>query len=445
MIGRREKQKGGKLFRNLVVALILAYAFFSLIGIRKVVFSNHSNVSFLLENDEMEMLIHEVRSVDELPAEEELPPQKLPSNESIAVSGYQFLAEFRNASFDAAVTRRDPINLLIPKRLITVAGLESSGTKFLTMIAAQAAGAYRILEKQKESGKVNLSPFEDRVRWRGIEVQHVSLPWGGECSYRANRNHTEILTNNTIDALIPKKCIFSRARNSATLNANNIRYLPMCRELGIREFTSIPGRYFLNLTSHIKWYQERGSIATAVIVVRDQTIEYASKFRDHCHNHTLGKEENKYGLEIIREALLNLSEDWLDDNTPPSLVLVSYESLMSIGEPYARKHIFEKLGLGSAGLNFSRNDTYNIDKIWFPPLKDGNRRYVGIPKSGHKGYSGIKGKFPTVKTGRVYRNSSLERNEYHDEMVRVTNDTKVKIAPSWNRLYRGKEAFMKKP
>lgn len=466
MIGRRKKKNGGKLFRNLVVALTLAWPILNLIEIKKVVFSNHLNVSSLLENDEMEMVNHGVPSVDELPAEEEPLPQTLPTNERIAVNDYQMLAEFRNASFDATVTKRDPINLLIPKRLITVAGLESSGTKFLTMLTAQASGAYRISEKQKESGKVDLLPFWDRVRSKGIEVQHVSLPWGEKCSNRANRNHTEILANKTIDALIPKRCVFSRARNSAVLNANNLKHFHMCRELGVPKFTSIPGRYFLNLTSHIKWYQERGSIATAVVVVRDQTIEYASKLREHCHNHTLAKEENEYGMEIIREALLNLSEDWLDDRTPPSLVLVSYESLMSIGEPYARKYIFEKLGLGSSGLNFSRNDTYNIDKIWFPPLKDGNRRYVEIPKSGHKGHDGSKGKFPTAKAGRIDGKSSLQQNKYHDDMVGVINDTlekanielnfyqekaeregrsNVKIAPRSNRLQRGKETFMIKP
>ena len=134
-----------------------------------------------------------------------------------------------------------------------------------------------------------------------------------------------------------------------------------CVDLGINKPIESPMRHFVNITTHIKWYQERGVRATAVIVVRDQTIESISKYNEHCKDKNLVQAENEYGKLFIEDAFRNLSQD----GPTPTLVLVSFEALMNLGETYLRTQIYPKLGID--GKNMS---------IPVPEIFDSNGPYI---------------------------------------------------------------------
>eukprot|EP00814_Leptocylindrus_danicus_P008779 CAMPEP_0116026126 /NCGR_PEP_ID=MMETSP0321-20121206/13611_1 /TAXON_ID=163516 /ORGANISM="Leptocylindrus danicus var. danicus, Strain B650" /LENGTH=77 /DNA_ID=CAMNT_0003498757 /DNA_START=213 /DNA_END=446 /DNA_ORIENTATION=- len=71
--------------------------------------------------------------------------------------------------------------------------------------------------------------------------------------------------------------------------------------------------------------------------------------------------EDVYGTRIILEALSKLETE----GDMPSVVLVSYELLNLLGEPYLLS-IYKKLG---------------IESTFVAPLKDGNSRYIVMQMS----------------------------------------------------------------
>uniref|UniRef100_A0A7S2LNH8 Uncharacterized protein n=1 Tax=Leptocylindrus danicus TaxID=163516 RepID=A0A7S2LNH8_9STRA len=258
-------------------------------------------------------------------------------------------------------------NPILPKRLISVFGLESSGTRLLTKAIAVASGAATIGNAGGVGG------FDGRLdrykKLRGIEVQHLSLPFGSTCQevYRGS-NVIEQARQYTLSVLTPRECGVSDEnswdhsllwaptnRKRASTYADRI-LSKYCHDAGLNDFTRAPKRFFVNVTSHIRWYLDRGVQATAVLVLRDKTIQHMSKVKNHCNSQPSAYAEDSYGMQIMTEAFEKLSYDVEN----PSLVLVSYEMLMNIGDPYLFS-IFEKLGIQSS---------------YTPDLKDGNKVYL---------------------------------------------------------------------
>mmetsp|Transcript_14619 Transcript_14619/g.22574 ORF Transcript_14619/g.22574 Transcript_14619/m.22574 type:complete len:217 (-) Transcript_14619:106-756(-) len=204
---------------------------------------------------------------------------------------------------------------------------------------------------------------------RGIEVQHLSLPFGSTCRevYRGS-NVIEQMRQYTLSVLTPRECGISDENswdhsllwapiNRKRASTYGDRILPQyCNDAGLNDFTRAPKRFFVNVTSHIRWYLDRGVQATAVLVLRDKTIQNISKVKNHCNSQPSADAEDSYGMQIMTEAFEKLSYDVED----PSLVLVSYEMLMNIGDPYLFS-IYEKLGIQSS---------------YTPDLKDGNKVYL---------------------------------------------------------------------
>ena len=254
-------------------------------------------------------------------------------------------------------------NALLPKKLILVTGLESSGTKIVTEALAIATGAYEgninTLEKSGNS-------FHGRVLGSDIEVQHQSLPWGSRCTDEHDANHLH-----TMSVLVPRQCGCASKMNNFlwdTPTCDAVQAHKDCEKLGISQRLSYPNRFFLNITSHIKWYEEQGVEASAVIIMRDKEIESISKLHDHCRNKALLQMENEHGLNIITEALQNLSFDKINGRNYANLVLVSYESMMSLGKPYFDRYIYERLGI-------AQNEKQN-KQLYVPSLQNGNHKYL---------------------------------------------------------------------
>lgn len=222
---------------------------------------------------------------------------------------------------------------LIKKRHIAIFGLESSGTEFYTQTIAKASGIWprNMKTYRQEYG----DPKDD------ISVIHQSLPWGSTCVGD---------TSKTIPYLLPAECRCG----------GRIFYEQECSLIGFNNCSSLcEGRHMVNITNHIRWYQEQGSIATALIVVRDKNVELLSASKLHCPIKKRQELEIKNGVELMSEAIRSLSSKPNIGNLP-SVVIASYETLIALGAPYLF-HLYKELG---------------ISTDFVPILKDGNEHYV---------------------------------------------------------------------
>ena len=211
-----------------------------------------------------------------------------------------------------------PKQSLLPKRVIAILGPESSGTKFLSSALAVAVNAYKSggqwsyaplpyeESSQSEQWVYHQYNYRRAMSTDGeFEIQHISLPWGWSCK--------DEQTMNTVEALVPEECFRyevnpelrpesaerywlmnegskklkptrkKRMHRPRFLEANGLPdaasldagVLERCRnELHISEDSTscgakcgagrydglalFPRRFFVNITSHIEWYQSRG-------------------------------------------------------------------------------------------------------------------------------------------------------------------------------------------
>ena len=221
-------------------------------------------------------------------------------------------------------------------RVFSISGAESSGTKLFAQIVAHAAGTAKWGTWHGKAG------IRDTTAAVPTEVHHLSLPWGGVC---------------VRSKLSPTIGIFPGALGSAR-----------------------PRRFFVNITQHVRAHAARGAHAVAVIVVRDATISSRSKTTyhgegshhiasPHCHSLGDAARENEHARTLMAEALdqlelLNLLASPRASNAGrASRLLVSYESLMTLGDAYLRD-LFSSLGLLGSWDGF------------VPPLHDGNAAFI---------------------------------------------------------------------
>jgi len=190
----------------------------------------------------------------------------------------------------SAATDVIPKDLILPKTLITVVGLEGSGSAFLSTTLS------KVMSTDRES-----------------TLQHISLPQGCDSE----------LNTTTVDALLPELALY-------------------------------PGRFYVNITSHIEWYYTRGVDVKVVLVLRDKTISKKEKLRNHhCHiPPEVADVEDDAAMKIMREAYQNYGEE--------RVMIVSYEGLMQLKQSYLFE-IYKSLG---------------IESTYLPDFIDGNRMYV---------------------------------------------------------------------
>ena len=224
-----------------------------------------------------------------------------------------------------------PIEL--PDRIIAVFGLESSGTTFVTAALKVALGAV---------GKDELHCRANRT-----ELQHVSLPWGW---WRRGRPRGS--TVETIPFFPPHPCLIDFDLAQSQIDSMRKRGVPKCCwAVNVTEYPTIPQRFQVNITSHIRWHRSFGIEATAVVVVRDDHMHMPGKIKHS--GPQKAPEEDRIGKRLIANAMEELE-------SPSEIVLVSYESMMSLRAPYLF-NLYRKLGLEST---------------YVPEFKDGNVKYV---------------------------------------------------------------------
>lgn len=119
-----------------------------------------------------------------------------------------YLPAFEDGNEKYVKTMEDPAELLkkmrsrasiLPKKVISVFGPESSGTTFLSQTFGIAVGAIQYLGDDAQP--VHRQSATSDGEW---EIQHLSLPWGWECE--------EGKDINVVEALVPEAC-FRYARD----------------------------------------------------------------------------------------------------------------------------------------------------------------------------------------------------------------------------------------
>lgn len=288
---------------------------------------------------------------------------------------------------------------VLPDKVFTIIGLESSGTTFMADTIRNALGLRMMgmKERYEVSGEGYSNHYlesdPDTKYWS--EVQHVSLPWGGlDCRQDPRQHLVEVLypalcTKLMRDHMTLFKVFASRnATPPERLQAgpfvqgpesdNVFRpyrapeemkrpVLDECSSLVGNQWT-YPTRYSLNLTSHLDWYQDHGVDAKAIIVMRDATISRRAR-RQHCSNSTFLAMEEDLGREILEEAIRKYIHPakstsgrrrLIHSSADGRVVLMSYELLNQLKDGYLDV-LYNNLGINSS-----------FGPIW----KDGNVKHV---------------------------------------------------------------------
>mmetsp|Transcript_15363 Transcript_15363/g.19485 ORF Transcript_15363/g.19485 Transcript_15363/m.19485 type:complete len:364 (-) Transcript_15363:178-1269(-) len=281
----------------------------------------------------------------------------------------------RSTQLMAATPTTSKSYSILPKKVYSVIGMESSGTQFVTSIIRDALGLSAYREGSFGFGKSS----NERS---SVQVQHFSLPWGSTCQASPRVP--------VLDVVLPSQCskigghheCGQMAQDLWGFSNNKVKY---------------PNRYNLNIVSHKEAMSFWGVEQYFIIVVRDQTMSRRAR-KMHCNRQDLLMKEEEVAREIIIEAINKyiLETDktgkqvtpynfdfWnartfqfrrrlgtssrrklLSPNSIPmgnNVVLVSYESLILLKEPYI-KMLYEALGIKSN---------------YMPTIKDGNSKYVG--------------------------------------------------------------------
>lgn len=276
-------------------------------------------------------------------------------------------------------------SVLPPQRLWVVVGAESSGTKLISRMVAHAA---------------NIAPYgswdaEAAVRKDRSEVHHFSLPWGSSCQEHAKRG------------------------------AASYTLPPVIQRWSPQRFETLPARFFLNVTQHMRTAATDAELAVALLVVRDRSFAELSKtstrvfysndpshrrYEDsHCSSPAAAAQENRFAYELMGDALNALpraSPSTLQHGQATQLV-VSYEALMAIGVPYLQD-VLHAVGLGS---------TWDG---WVPELHNSNEQYVK--------------QFINV-SGRHGSDNCTRRKCYDGPILADPEMARTSVRFSWIKLY----------
>jgi len=277
---------------------------------------------------------------------------------------------------------------ILPEKVYTVIGKESSGTHFVTRIVRDALGLFGFREGNFfQQGKDRDGP---------VRVQHLSLPQNAWCD---GRNELNIL-----DVIYPPQCTESGVRWSNEKERKECLNMKSRGQDILQRFPNepkiaYPYRYFLNITSHKHWYETHGTEQYIIIVVRDKDFSLKSKIKNHCSDADFARKEDRMATRIINDAIRTFlleereettdlaattgtqddgEEDLLWDQMKfldgegddgflyssliparNNVVLVSYEAMMKMEGDYVRQ-LYKALGIKS-------------DHI--PVFKDGNAKY----------------------------------------------------------------------
>jgi len=300
---------------------------------------------------------------------------------------------FDNSSGNNIIIKQSPLPLpsysILPKKIYSVIGLESSGTQFVSKLLEDAlhTGPYR--EGSRPCNETcndgtpkceNMKHISEQHSCRessDVLVQHFSLPWGGSCHFHPNPP--------IIDVVLPSQCTRDQVNQTEIEECNAMTKDIWGLELNGKPF-QYPTRYQLDITANKKWYDEQGVEQYFIIVIRDAKISYLAR-HSHCNSAHLRNQEEEVGTQLIMEAintfiLQDVNEEvtnktlyqWVASqyqehrngrmlSALPSrnnVVVVSYESLVKLGGTYV-KMLYDTLG---------------IDSDIIPDIRDSNEKYL---------------------------------------------------------------------
>jgi hypothetical protein len=245
----------------------------------------------------------------------------------------------------------------IPRRLITVFGLESSGTTF-------------VFDSIREAMKLPFKVGDEAYNLkRSTMIQHVSLPTG---SYLEPRNEVkwpeEEYQPVIVPFAVPMECRAFVGRPTMVMIPPHHKCGPYADSFVLDTERTHPSRYFVNITSHIQWYETQRTQVTAVLVVRDPSMHFHGVLNNHCRNNeTAAYEQYQVGRSLMQDAIKAFdatrnAEHPSSSPSSSSIVIVSYETLMTLHNEYLFQ-IFQQIGI-------------KFDRGYRPAYKDGNIKYV---------------------------------------------------------------------
>ena len=238
-----------------------------------------------------------------------------------------------------------PVSEVLPKRVFVVYGLESSGTTFTAKTIALALG----LDNENIQG--------DFVEMNGNRdhVQHISLPFGDirEWDWGYNTRFSEPLP--MIPVIYPKPCQMNPIQNLATRGQGPTLQSPpqVCRDFMDAQVLTRPHRFFVNMTTHITWYRERGIMVYPIMMVRDPGLHMMG-ITDTRKGHTQNDPAAYGQYEMGRAIMVETIEKGLNP------IILSYETMLTLQRPYICQ-LYETLG---------------IETSFIPTFKNGNTKYL---------------------------------------------------------------------
>uniref|UniRef100_A0A7S2RUA8 Uncharacterized protein n=1 Tax=Rhizochromulina marina TaxID=1034831 RepID=A0A7S2RUA8_9STRA len=196
-----------------------------------------------------------------------------------------------------------------PKQIISVFGLEESGSDLVSKTIAHALG---------------MAPFgtwagNGSLRTSRTVLQHLPLPWGGNC----DSDSDVVQTLNVFDSLTMEELI-------------------------------VPPRFFVNITTHVRHLKKREPQARvlAVLVTREATASLILKQvprtfstpgttqgDSFCRSKERAIFENELGRRIMQDSLQLL-------NFNSEVIEFSYETLLFLKGPYLFS-LYQRLGAHS--------------------------------------------------------------------------------------------------
>jgi hypothetical protein len=253
-----------------------------------------------------------------------------------------------------------PVSKVLPRRLFLIYGLESSGTTFTAKTIALALG----IEPAK--ARSDFLETEDKRD----HVQHISLPWGaimpGQWGY--STRYSEPLP--MLPVFYPKPCQMNPiyALKNGKPQGPQLRGPPkMCQDFMDDQVLTRPLRFFVNMTTHITWYRERGVLVYPIMVVRDPGL-HMKGITDRRTGHATNDPAAYGQYEMGRAIMVETIEKGLNP------IIISYETMLTLQRPYLCQ-LYETLG---------------IETNFLPTFKNGNTKYL---KQG----TGVQGGFDHVE------------------------------------------------
>jgi len=231
----------------------------------------------------------------------------------------------------------------LPKQLIVVFGLESSGTTFVYQTICKA---FRLTRRQGMQERFSTDGF--------VRAQHLSLPTGyfrpgGRAAVLSSQNNTTSLP--VIPWFPPAPCAardyYLEQTPQKRLHRSPRKAPAECQEVfGLEHLVPMPApRVLVNVTSHIRYYQSLGVEVYPVLVVRDKTLHFHGILQQHVGTASAALQEYDQARAMILETMRVYRND---PSITPRLYVISYETLMTLQNPYLQR-LYDAIGVMDTG------------------------------------------------------------------------------------------------